>query len=94
MTQTVALPPEAQTNESGDVALRHYQSGNVLIQNTPTGKEYVAVTQANICLAWVDPADVANILARRGGCCGGTKKQLFHYASADDVRRWTNRGGQ
>lgn len=94
MTQTVTLSPEAQTNETGDVALRYFQSGNILIQETPTGKEYVAQTFANICLAWVDPADVANILTRRGGCCGGAKRQLFHCASADDVRRWMNRGGQ
>lgn len=92
MTEKV-LHPDAQTNESGDIALKYYQPGQVLLQNNPSKREYAAITQANICMVWVDPLDVDHILAKRGGCCGG-KKQLFTYANESDVRRWTNRGGQ
>ena len=84
---------QARVNANGDIAVRYYQSSRALITKTPSGKEYVAVTQANICLAWIDPDDVENILARKGGCCG-KKRQLFSLASEDDVRRWTNRGGR
>lgn len=93
MESTIELDSRAITNDSGDVALKYYQPGQVLLQRNPSGKEYVAVTQANICLTWVDPLDVQYILAKQGGCCGG-KRQLFDYASESDVRRWTNKGGE
>jgi hypothetical protein len=89
--------PEAQARlnapEQIEVALRYRQTGNVLLQGNPSGKEYVAITQANICMAWVDTADVDFILAKRDGCCGG-KRQSFRLANEADVRRWTNKGGQ
>lgn len=85
--------PEAQRNDNGQIALKYRQPGNILLQGNPSGKEYVAVTQANICLAWVDPADIDFILAKKDGCCGG-KRQSFFLANEADVRRWTNKGGQ
>lgn len=81
-----------QVNEQGEVALKHYQPAQVLVQNTPSGKEYVFTTRANICLAWIQEGDVQSILSRTGGCCGGRRK-LFDYANESDVRRWTNGGG-
>ena len=85
--------PEAQINEAGQIALRYRQPGNVLLTGNPSGKEYVAVTEANICMVWVDPEDVDHSLRKKDGCCGG-KQQSFHMANEDDVRRWTNKGGQ
>jgi hypothetical protein len=85
--------PEAQTNGENEIAVKYRQPGNVLLQENPSGKEYVAVTQANICMAWVDPADVDFVLAKKDGCCG-KKQQSFHLANESDVRRWTNKGGQ
>jgi hypothetical protein len=85
--------PEAQVNNDGEIALKYRQPGNVLLQGNPSGREYVAITQANICMAWIDPADVDHILAKKDGCCGG-KRQSFFLANESDVRRWTNRGGQ
>jgi hypothetical protein len=84
---------EAQINEQGDIAVKYRQLGNVLLQGNPSSKEYVAITQANICLAWVDPDDVDFILAKKDGCCGG-KRQSFFLANGSDVRRWKNKGGQ
>lgn len=85
--------PEAQTNNAGQIALKYRQPGNILLQGNPSGAEYVAVTQANICMAWIDPDDVDFILAKKDGCCGG-KRQSFYLANESDVRRWTNKGGQ
>jgi hypothetical protein len=85
--------PEVQTNAAGDIAVKYRQPGNVLLQGNPSGREYVAVTQANISLAWIDPTDVDFILAKKDGCCGG-KRQSFYLANESDVRRWTNKGGQ
>jgi hypothetical protein len=83
----------AQRNDKDEIAVKYRQPDNVLLQNCPSGREYVAITQANICMAWVDPADVDFILAKKDGCCGG-KRQSFFLANEADVRRWTNRGGQ
>jgi len=82
-----------QTNEAGEIAVKYRQPGQVLITGGPSGKEYVAVTEANICLAWVDQRDVEFILGKKGGCCG-KKQKAFSLANADDVRRWTNKGGR
>jgi hypothetical protein len=85
--------PEAQINAQGEIALKYRQPGNVLLQGNPSGREYVAITQANICMAWIDLADLDFVLAKRDGCCG-KKQQSFSLANESDVRRWTNRGGQ
>ena len=76
--------------------LKYYQPAQVLVKNTPSGSEYVFVVEANISLAYVGAEDVGNLLERKAGCsCGGKKRQqAFFMANEDDVRRWTNRGGQ
>lgn len=78
------------------VALKYYQPAQVLVQGTPTGKEYVFVPRANIAMAYVDPGDVDNLLGRKKVCggCGGTVKQLFFRANESDIRRWNNGGGR
>jgi hypothetical protein len=83
-------------NEQGEteVALRYHQEGQVFLSNNPTGKEYVATTSGNVCLVWVDERDVDFILAKKGSCCGGTKKQLFHITDETHIRRWENGGGR
>lgn len=83
------------TNPAGQVALKNYPPHQVMVQNTPTKSGYLFRIQADIALAWVDPADVDNILARKPkGCCPGSRKYTFSYASEDDIRRWTNNGGR
>lgn len=89
----MAVNLEPQFNDKGEIAVKYRQSGRVLLVGNPSGNEYVAITQANICLAWIDPADVDFTLDKTDGCCGG-KQQSFHLANEADVRRWTNRGGQ
>lgn len=85
--------PEAQVNEAGEIAVKYRQPGRVLLQHNPSKKEYVAITRANICMAWVDPQDVDHILRKVGGCCG-KKQKAFSLANPDDVRRWTRGGGR
>ena len=78
------------------IALKYYQPTQVIARGTPTGKEYVFVPKANISMAYVDPGDVDNLLARKGGCnCGGSRRrQAFERANEDDERRWNNGGGR
>lgn len=78
------------------IALKYYQPAQILVQGTPTGKEYVFVPRANISMAFIDPDDVANLLGRRAGCnCGGSKRTpAFDYANESDIRRWNNGGGR
>lgn len=84
-----------QTNPANQTALKYYQPAQVLAQKTPSGSDYVFVPRAGISLAWVNEADVGNLLGRKAGCnCGGKKRQAFFYANEADVRRWTNGGGR
>lgn len=84
-----------QFNDIGQIALKYYQPGQILVQRTPSKTDYVFQTRANICMAWVNLEDVENILARNSRpCCGGHTKKIFSYANESDVRRWTNNGGQ
>ena len=78
-------------NQMSDVALRYYQPAQVLVNNTTTGNQYVFVVQHNVSMAFVDKADVANLLNRRGGCCN-KKRRLFGLASDDIVRVWQEGG--
>jgi hypothetical protein len=79
-------------DENGNVAMRYYQTIRVLTKCGPT--EYIFDTQANICMAWINPADVSCILGKRGGCCGQKRPGVFSYANSSNVRQWTNRGGR
>jgi len=73
-------------NENGDVALKRYQTINKVV--TVSGTEYAFITQNNICMAWVHPEHVDQVLSIMKQCCGNGKKPMFTYASETDVRRW------
>ncbi len=79
-----------ETNEDGWVALKRYQTINKLV--TAGRKEYMFITKHNICLAWIRPEHVGQVLAVMKECCTGSKKPMFCYASETDVRRWTYGG--
>ncbi len=91
---TITLPPQAITNDAGEVALRNdpLSASQIYIGALASKNEYVATTQAAICLVWVQPRDVLEVLAKTGGCCSKRRK-LFDYAGEDAVRQWTNKGG-
>lgn len=76
------------TNSAGDVAIRYYQPAQVLAKNTPTGKQYFFDVKMDVSMAWVDPKDVDNLLARKGGCCN-KKRKLYDYANENAVGLWT-----
>ena len=83
------------TNDAAQVAMKYYQPAHrILVQQTPTGNDYVFLARANITMAWVDQADADHLLGRRKHCCGNHKKQIFFYANENDVRQWTNGGGR
>lgn len=75
------------TNELGEVAIRYYQPAQVFAQSTPTQTDYFFDVKAGVSMAWVKPEDVANLLARRGGCCNG-KRQKYDYANQAAVDLW------
>ena len=79
-----------ETNEDGWVALKRYQTINKLV--TAGGKEYMFITKYNICLAWIRPEHVGQVLSIKKECCSGSKKPMFCYASETAVRRWTYGG--
>jgi len=79
-------------NDDGWVALKRFQTINKLV--IVGDEEYLFATRANICMAWIRPEHVDQVLAIRRVCCSGTKKPMFTYANEDDVRRWTNGGGR
>lgn len=88
---------EAITNDAGQVALRIWPYDSKLVQETPSGNDYLFAWRANITMAFVDPQDVDNLLNRWCGCnCGDgkPKRKCFGYASEDEVRRWENGGGR
>lgn len=86
--------PDIQTNEAGKVALRCIKEGQYLITGCPSSKEYVAITEAGICLVWVAPQDAEWIMENKKlGCCGKRKK-AYYLADETAVRRWANKGGR
>jgi hypothetical protein len=60
----------------------------------PNYVTYAFTIHANIPLTWVEPEHVPCMLNVKWGCCGKKKAGGVMFASADDVRRWTNRGGR
>ena len=74
------------TNEDGWVALKRYQTINKLV--TVGDDQYAFQTRYHICLAWVKPEHVDQVLGIMKQCCGGGKKPMFTYASETDVKRW------
>lgn len=57
------------------------------------GHQYVFTVRAQICLAYVDEADVQELLDAVGGCCGKKQRNIYVRPNEDTVRRWTNGGG-
>jgi len=63
----------------GKVAIQYYETMPKLI--TVRKKQYAFVVQHNVCMAWVDAEDVADILAITGGCCGKKNPGVYRYAN-------------
>ena len=80
------------TNDDGWVALKRFQTMNKIVN--VGGDEYLFITKANICMAWIRPEHVESVLRIKKVCCGGSRKPMFRQANDDDVRRWTVGGGR
>ena len=76
--------------ENGNVAIRRIPARPALIK--VHGTEYLFRIQHNISLCWVKEADVPAVLAIKQGCCGGAKRQVFHYADQTHINRWNDGG--
>lgn len=91
------VPAGAIVNEEGQVAMKVMNRVQVLVTcQRPDGQKvrYVLRSEANVCMAWIDPIDVPCMKAVRGGCCGNRRSGIIILANASDVRQWTNRGGR
>jgi hypothetical protein len=86
------IPDTAQRNEIGQVALKNLRRRPMAAQCKD--KIFVFVSWVDIAIAWVDEEDVPCLLQKRHQCCDNKKKKIITYASEDDVRRWTNKGGR
>ena len=78
------------TNEDGWVAIKRYQTIPRMV--TIGDDEYVFTCQHNICMSWIRPEHVDQVLAVTKMCCGGNRKPMFLYAQPLDVHRWQNGG--
>jgi len=78
------------TNENGDVAIRYYQTlpHTVGIGSNPK-TEYAFVVQHNICLSWVKPEHVDQILGITKQCCGNNRKHVYFLAEQRHVDIWS-----
>ena len=79
-----------ETNEDGWIALKRYQTINKIV--TVSGEEYAFMCRFNICMAWIKPEHVDQVLSITRMCCGGNRKSMFRYAQPLDVHRWSNGG--
>ncbi len=86
------IPDTAQRNAIGQVALKNLRRRPMAAKCG--GKLFVFVSWVDIAIAWVDEEDVLCLLNKRHQCCDGNKKKIIAYASEDEVRRWTNKGGR
>jgi len=81
-----------EANEDGWIAIKRYQTINKVV--SVGGEEYLFLTKANICMAWIKPEHAGAILQIKKECCGGSRKAEFRPANENDVRRWEAGGGR
>jgi hypothetical protein len=79
-----------ETNDDGWIALKRFQTINKIV--TVGDEQYAFQCRFNICMAWVRPEHVDQVLSITKMCCGGNRKPMFRYAQALDVHRWINGG--
>ena len=83
-----------ETNELGQVALKYHQPIQKYVR-LGNNNEYLFMVRANISLAWVNSADVENVLnIRKSNCSACGNKPVFRYANSDDTKRWLAGGGR
>ena len=76
-----------QRNDSGQVALKHYNSNPCTIRLN-NGHEYSFVPKINVSMAWVDENDVPSLLSVQANICCGLHAAKFLIANKLDVCLW------
>jgi hypothetical protein len=84
----------AETNTSGQIAIKYRQAIQVLVQQTPSKTDYVFIPKGGVSMAWINLEDYGDVIGRYKVCCGGHKRQSFIEANEQDIRIWTNGGGR
>lgn len=77
-------------NSDGKVAVIYYQPMPKRVQ--VNGNDIYFDCQHGLSLAFVDESLVDQLLAFRGGCCGG-KRQVIYLASETQYRHWLDGQG-
>ena len=78
-------------NNNGETALRYRQDTGKLIR-MGDGTEYLFITKANACIAWVKPQHVDQVLAMRHQCCGNNMNVMFKKTNELTAYRWLGLG--
>lgn len=97
-TKKQATKPRAVTQKVKEpeapvlVGIRRKQTVPGLVR-LPNGNVYHFSVKNNICLGYVDEADVNAILAYRKNCCNNSGGSLFKLASDGEIRVY-NEGGR
>jgi hypothetical protein len=72
---------------NGKVAIKYFQT--IPHKVKVNGRVYLFAVKMNICMSWIEKEDVDEILKKVKSCCGGKKNNVYRYANALDVVRWT-----
>ncbi len=88
----MTIPDTAQRNDIDQVALKSLRRRPMAVKCN--NDLFAFVSWVDIALAWVDEENIPCLLAHRYQCCGSSRKKIIVYATEDDVRRWTNKGGR
>lgn len=72
-----------EKNELGQVCVKHFNSNGTGHQ--VNGHTYTWIPKYNVSLAWVEEADVPNLLSVMINACCGHTGHKFSLANANDV---------
>jgi len=74
-------------NAENLVAIRYYQT----IPHTigVGGEEFAFIVQHNICMGWIPPEKVDQVLAIKKNCCGNNRKSVYFVATQYHVDIWS-----
>ena len=77
-------------NEQGQIAIAYYQP---IPETVQIGDSiYSFIIQRAVSMAWINEEHVADILRITKTCCGGSKHNIYRYATDSQVNVWSGKG--
>ena len=75
-------------SDKGEVAISYFTEIQHIVRIAKT--DYVFVPKRHVCMAWIKPEHVDEILQLRKKCCGGRHSApAYRLTSISNVRIWT-----